>query len=161
MARVLSYLLSLVCLGPLLLTVHRVQTRHPQGLNVLLGRTCPKDLDIDERLLFIRDLGDGRYLLNERPGDEMQTRQLLRQALQRRVEKLVWVAADDRMAYGRVVATISHLQQDTPDLHIAIATRSQIGTVDPIVIERLHGRNPDGTPIGVLPCVFAKPNELL
>ena len=103
---------------------------------------------------MVRYLPGERYFLNDQPADEVHLRQLVSEATKNRLEKLVWVAANARVPYGDVAAVISALQSDTPDLHIAIATESQIGPVDPGEINRMKGKRVDGTYIGVMPCVF-------
>jgi biopolymer transport protein ExbD len=62
------------------------------------------------------------------------------EAVQPRAEKLVWVAADQRLQYGEVLKLISELKSDTQNLYVAIPTASQIGPVNPIEIERIKGK---------------------
>jgi hypothetical protein len=49
---------------------------------------------------------------------------------------------------SRVVAIISKLTQATPDLHIAIATKSQIGPVDPQEIQKTKANYNGSVPVG-------------
>ena len=157
--RVYNYLLGLLCIGATFPLGSEPRRKLPRGIRVFPGRTCGDDID-SNRLLVVRYLPGDRYFLNSEPADEVQLRQLVRKALQRRVEKIVWIAADGRVTYGEVVSLLSKLQMDTPGLIIAVATASQTGPVEPAEIERMGGKRADGTYIGVMPCVFADWSQL-
>ena len=105
----------------------------------------------------MRYLSVGRYFLNDQPADEVHLRQLLLEATKRRIEKLVWIAADESVTYGEVAAIVSELQSDTPDLHIALATEPQIGPVEPSEVSRMGGERADGTNSGMMPCLACYP----
>jgi hypothetical protein len=123
--------LALLCVGTLMLGSRTPNTRQDVGFRALLGQPCPAGVIDERRDLVVRYLPDGKLWLNEESLDEGSLRLRLQQALQPRFEKLVWIAADERVSYGDVVSVISKLNQDTPDLHIALATKAQVGPVDP------------------------------
>ncbi len=154
MTRSLTYGLCLLCLYVSGLGASSMREHRPAGVRVLLGKSCPDSAE-NNRLLVVRYLPGDRFWLNDQSLSEARLRQSLRAALESRIEKIVWVAADERVTYGGVVDVISKLKSDTPDLHIAIATKSQIGPVDPLEIEHMGGRRADGSLMGVMPCVFS------
>ena len=67
--------------------------------------------------------------MNNEPSDKFALRRVVSRTMESRYEKLVWIAADERVTYRSVVAIIAKLTPDTPDLHVAIVTKSQIGAV--------------------------------
>jgi len=127
-----AVLLCAVCLVP---GESDAATKSDVGYNVLLPRPCPADVIIDRRDLVVRYLPSGKLWLNAEQLDEDGLRSRLQAALTTRAEKLVWIAADEHVSYGEVLSVISTLKQDTPDLHIALATKAQTGPVDPTDIE--------------------------
>ena len=127
----LTYLLASLCLLPMTSIRHNARSTSAQGVQVLLGGSCPEGMESGSRLLAVRYLPDGRYFLNDQEATQAQVRQLLRPLLEHRIERLVWVAADKDVAYGNVVSLLSNLHHDTPHLYIAIATRSQVGPSTP------------------------------
>lgn len=153
MNRSLTYGLCLLCFYVSGMGAFSMREHRPPGVRVLLGKSCPDSAE-SNRLLVVRYLPGNRFWLNDQSLSEAKLRQSLSAALERRIEKIVWVAADERVTYGDVVEVVSKLQRDTPDLHIALPTETQIGPVDPLEIERMNGRRADGSLIGVMPCVF-------
>ncbi len=129
-----------------------MREHRPAGVRVLLGKSCPDNAD-NTRLLVVRYLPGDRFWLNDQSLSEAKLRQSLSAALEGRLEKIVWVAADERVTYGEVVDVISKRKRDTPNLHVSLPTKSQIGPVDPVEIEHMSGRRADGSQIGVMPCV--------
>jgi biopolymer transport protein ExbD len=99
------------------------------GLHVLIPDAC--DDHGDSRDLVVRYLPNGKLWLNEDLLKENELRSELQERLATRVEKLVWVAADERLHYGEVIALLSKLSQDNPGTYMALTTRKQTGPVDP------------------------------
>ena len=151
-SRVLSYLLGLLCIGATARLGSQLGPNLPRAIRVFLGKPCGPEMD-NNRLLVVRFLPGERYFLNDQPANEVHLRQLVSRATERRLAKLVWVAGDERVTYGEVAALISDLQSDTPELHIVMATESQVGPVDPVEIQRMGGKRADGSYIGVMPCI--------
>lgn len=83
------------------------------------------------------------------PLSEVDLRQAVIRDMQPRLEKLVWIAADQQVSYGDVIAILSKLQKDVPDLHLAVATRTQTSPVDPVEVRRNGGKHANGVPFGV------------
>ena len=130
MYRAASYVLALTCIASWIRVDLRGDEHRPQAIRVLLGTTCRPESE-NNRLLVVRYLPGERFYLNDQLVNEAQLRHIVTQAVERRIEKIVWIAADERVTYGGVIGIISKLQSDTPSLHIAIATESQIGPVEP------------------------------
>ena len=103
----------------LLLTPHTHQ--QAKGFKVLLGKSCPTDVIFENRNVVIRVLPGDALWLNDKSFDETSLRQAVSKAMESRYERLVWIAGDERVAYGSVVGIVSKLTRDTPDLHVAIA----------------------------------------
>jgi biopolymer transport protein ExbD len=99
------------------------------GVNVLLPHACGSHGD--SRDLVVRYLPGGKRWLNAEPLDENVLRARVQGDLAKRVEKLLWVSADEHVSYGEVVDIISKLSRDNPDVYIALATKAQTGAVDP------------------------------
>jgi len=148
-ATYIAGLLSVVLV--LLLTPHTHQ--QAKGFKVLLGKSCPTDVIFENRNVVIRVLPGDALWLNDKSFDETSLRQAVSKAMESRYERLVWIAGDERVAYGSVVGIISKLTRDTPDLHVAIATKSQIGPGDPLEIEKLRAKFNGRAPVVELPCV--------
>jgi biopolymer transport protein ExbD len=128
-------IVALVCVASIISRPLTVGSQQKACVTVLLPHVCPTGGAGDRRDLVVRYLPDAKLWLNSEPLDEYTLRLKLRTALATRVERLVWVAADERVSYGEVVAIISKLTEDSPDLHVALVTKAQIGPVDPSDIE--------------------------
>jgi biopolymer transport protein ExbD len=129
MAVPVSQIVSLVCAVSLVCGDVGAVTKSSTGVNVLLPRACSSHGD--GRDLVIRYLPGGKLWLNEEPLDENVLRSKVQARLAKRVEKLLWVEAGEHVSYGEVVAILMKLLRDTPDVHIALATKAQTGAVDP------------------------------
>jgi biopolymer transport protein ExbD len=101
------------------------------SVGVLLANACPADGIGDRRDLVVRYLPGAKLWLNETLLGERDLRSTLQQSLATRAEQLVWLAADERVSYGEVVSVISKLKLDNPEAYVALATKSQVGPVDP------------------------------
>jgi biopolymer transport protein ExbD len=107
-----------------------VASQPSTGVSVLLPHTC--NSHGDSRDLVIRLLPGAKLWLNEEPFEERDLRSKVKERLASRFEKLLWVAADERVRYGDVVALLAKLRQDDPDAYIAIVTKRQTGPIDPV-----------------------------
>jgi biopolymer transport protein ExbD len=124
-----SHVLSLVCVIGFISGNVRMASESSTGLNVLLPHACNDHGD--SRDLVVRYLPGGKLWLNGDLLKEDELRSELQERLTTRVEKLLWVAADEHVRYGEVVALLSKLSQDNPGTYIALTTKMQTGPVDP------------------------------
>jgi biopolymer transport protein ExbD len=124
-----SHVLSLICAIGFISRNIRVASEPSTGLNVLLPNAC--DNHGDSRDLVVRYLPGGKLWLNGDLIKENELRSELQERLATRVERLIWVAADEHVHYGEVIALLSKLCQDNPDTYIALTTKTQTGPVDP------------------------------
>jgi len=69
--------------------------------------------------------------------DDATLRLAIPRIMQYRARKDIWIGADNRVFYGEVVSLMDELTHGTPDLTIAIATRADIGPVDPAELKAL------------------------
>jgi biopolymer transport protein ExbD len=124
-----SHVLSLTCAIGFILGNVCGASQLSTGLKVLLPNAC--DNHGDGRDLVVRYLPGGKLWLNGDLLKENELRSELQKSLATRVEKLVWVAADEHVHYGEVIALLSKLRQDNPGTYIALTTKTQTGPVDP------------------------------
>jgi biopolymer transport protein ExbD len=123
------HLVALSCVIGLISANDRVASKPSTGIAVLLPHACNSS---DERRdLVVRYLPGGKLWLNEESLKEDALRSRVQERLATRVEKLLWVAADERVSYGEVVALLSKLDRDNPDTYIALTTKMQTGPIDP------------------------------
>ena len=149
-----SYPAALLSLFPLLASPAPKQPKTTEGITVLLCQPCPTGMEDNRRDVVVRVLPREKLWVNDQQVDEALLRSMVSIAMERRVEKLVSIAADERVAYGEVLRLASGLTQATPDLHIAIETKSQTGPVDPEQIEvfiHKYGKDPQGESLCVYP----------
>jgi biopolymer transport protein ExbD len=122
---------ALTCLVVFFLVRPDAASTPTNGVEVLLANDCPADGIGDRRDLVVRYLPGAKLWLNGIPLGERDLRSTLQRSLATRAEQLVWLAADERVSYGEVISVISKLKLDNPDAYVALATKSQVGTVDP------------------------------
>ncbi len=102
------------------------------GIPVLLSHACsPQEL---------ADRGDGiwyfiKYRLDHRGSvnniswlSEEGLRQAVTRVMARRVERLVYVAADPHLPYSDVLNLVSELKHDDSSLHVVLLTEKQTGS---------------------------------
>jgi biopolymer transport protein ExbD len=143
MARTLCYLIALIGVIVLLVRHPRLMGRTVHaGVPVLLAHQCPADAIGDRRDVVVRYLPGARLWLNGNALDRTTLRKQVTEAMETRRERLVWLAADEHVSYGEVASIASDLMNDTPNLHLAIATKSQAGPVEPAEIDKLVQRDP-------------------
>lgn len=87
---------------------------------------------VTAEILVIRHLPGEKLWLNEASFEEGDLRSRVKERLATRFEKVLWVAADERVPYGEVVALLAMLHHDNPDAYIAITTKKQMGPIDPV-----------------------------
>ncbi len=157
MTKGLEHIASLVCLLSLLDPGVRLTPDTHVGIKVSLGVTCSAE---NARQLLVRYLAPGKIWLNDFPFDEVGLRGKISEIMANMAIKRVWIAADERVSYGEVVTLIENLHQDTPDLIIGIATKSQTGPVDPMrfVVWRDNKGHPH-TFLPMAPCFAAASKE--
>ncbi len=129
MSPAIGPLTATICLFALLGPQSGVRREGRAGTKVWLGVPCASGQNA--RQLLVRYVAHGKLWLNDYPFDEAGLRAKVAQIMANMGTKRLWIAADQRMSYGEVAVLIEPLQGDTPDLMIGIATKSQIGPVDP------------------------------
>jgi biopolymer transport protein ExbD len=120
----------LICVMVLFAADLRAASKPSTGVSVLLPHTCSSHGD--SRDLVIRHLPGEKLWLNEASFEEGDLRSRVKERLATRFEKVLWVAADERVPYGEVVALLAMLHHDNPDAYIAITTKKQMGPIDPV-----------------------------
>ena len=151
------YLAALLCVATLIVGRVNADPRPTMGVRVLLSKRCAPGDEFIRRDVVVRDLPGGRLWLNGRLLRESVVRSKVQEALSTRAEKLVWIAADDHLAYGEVVSLISKLHHDTPDAYIVLATKAQTGPVDPADNE--YSRAQAQRPLGIHELCVDRPVE--
>jgi biopolymer transport protein ExbD len=146
-----GHLASLTCILCLLALSPSVARQKPAGLTVYLGVACVEE---NARQLLLSYLPGGKLWLNDYAFDEPGLRAKIKEIMETREVKVIWIGADERVPYGEVATLVDKLQQDTPDLKIGIATKSQIGPVDPDQLEpwRIEDGLPHPIETGPPPC---------
>ena len=154
MRNVLAYTLVLLCVLASIRFFRHVAPPKPTGFPVQLGVDCSKG-EYHGWELLVRYVPDGKYWIQDYPFNEASLRAKLKEILKEDRVKLVWIGADERLSYGNVVDLMNKLQKDTPGLRIALATRQQIGPVDPAQIEALNAAHHTNYLRPIPPCLPA------
>jgi biopolymer transport protein ExbD len=131
MASLAPHIAALACLVAFFVGRPNAISTPTNSVGVLLANACPADAIDERRDLVVRYLPGPKLWLNETPLGERDLRSTLQQSLATRAEQLIWLAADERVSYGEVVSVISKLKLDNPEAYVALATKSQVGPVDP------------------------------
>ena len=151
------YIAALLCVVTVLGGRVNPVSRPTWGIRVLLSKSCTPGDEFIRRDVVVRYLPDGRLSLNDQLLREGVVRSNVQEALSTRAEKLVWIAADEHLAYGDVVSFISKLHRDTPDVYIVLATKSQTGPVDPT--DDKYSRAQAQHPLGIHELCVDRPVE--
>jgi hypothetical protein len=131
--QLLAYLGALACtMGVMAMGGGSSAVTAPQGLYIFVAEECPRDMMDDRRIEVVQFLRDGRIFLNERELDRPALRAAIAEVMERRSDRIIYIAGEDGAVYGDVLSQVSTLVADTPGLLVVLATASQTGPVDPL-----------------------------
>jgi hypothetical protein len=110
----------------------RVHAAGPVGIvPILLSHQCSRRELMnrgDGTWYFIKYRLDHTSLLNDTfESSEEDLREAVHAVMARRLERVVYLAADPQLHYGEVLKLVSDLRSDDPSLHVVVLTEEQTG----------------------------------